>query len=64
LLTTYADRIMVGTDAKYWQTPGITLAEELAGAYTLLDNMLKLLPADAAQKIRSGTARTLFGWTD
>lgn len=60
LLTTYADRIMVGTDAKYWENSGTILAEDLAGAYTLLDNMLKLLPADRAQKIRSGTARTLF----
>ena len=60
LLTTYADRIMVATDAKYWQVSGTTIETELAGTYTLLDNMLKLLPADTAQKIRNDTAKALF----
>jgi Amidohydrolase len=59
LLTTYADRIMVGTDAKYWGSPN-TIDDELAGSYTLLDSMLRLLPPETAQKIRKDTATTLF----
>jgi hypothetical protein len=60
LLTTYADRIMVGTDAKYWFDSS-TISDQLSGSYTLLDNMLKQLPGDTAQKIRTGTAKALFG---
>jgi predicted TIM-barrel fold metal-dependent hydrolase len=60
LLTTYADRIMVGTDAKYWSST-YSLDTELSGSYASLDNMLKQLPADTALKIRNGTAKALFG---
>jgi hypothetical protein len=60
LLETYADRIMVGTDAKYWFDTS-TLSDQLSGSYSLLDNVLNQLPPDTAQKIRNGTARALFG---
>jgi hypothetical protein len=61
LLTTYADRIMVGTDAKYWSDPATTLGDELKSSYNKLDSMLKLLSPDTAQKIRNGSAKALFG---
>lgn len=61
LLTTYAGRIMVGTDAKYWTNRGKTMETELDGAYTLLNAMLEQLPSETALKIRYTTAMKLFG---
>lgn len=61
LLTTYADRIMVGTDAKYWSDPTSTMEEELEKGFTRLNTMIDLLPTDTALRIRNITARTLFG---
>jgi predicted TIM-barrel fold metal-dependent hydrolase len=60
LLTTYADRIMVGTDAKYW-SDSTAISDELSGSYNKLDNMLKQLPSDTVLKIRNSTAKALFG---
>jgi hypothetical protein len=62
LLTTYADRIMVGTDAKYWTDSG-TAQEVFDSAYSTLNAMLEQLPSETAVKIRKGTAQTLFGLT-
>jgi hypothetical protein len=61
LLTTYADRIMVGTDAKYWSDTS-AIADELDGSYTKLNNMLIQLPSVTLLKIRNGTAKRLFGF--
>lgn len=61
LLTTYADRIMVGTDAKYWTDPSSTIQEDFDDGYSALNAMLLQLPAATAAQIRSGTATTLFG---
>lgn len=60
LLTTYADRIMVGTDAKYW-TSSSTVETDFEASYSLLNAMLEQLPSETAIKIRNGTATALFG---
>lgn len=60
LLTTYADRIMVGTDAKYWDS-GATVEEDFESAYSSLNSMLEQLPSATAVQLRYGTAKTLFG---
>lgn len=62
LLTTYADRIMVGTDAKYWSSSA-TVESLFDASYTSLNAMLEQLPSATAVKIRATTARTLFGLT-
>ncbi len=60
LITTYADRIMVGTDAKYW-FDSTSISDQLSGSYASLDTLLNQLSYDTAQKIRNGTAKALFG---
>lgn len=62
LLTIYADRIMVGNDAKYWNSSA-TPAADFDSSYPPLNAMLEQLPSETAVKIRAGTARTLFGLT-
>lgn len=62
LLTTYADRIMVGTDAKYWSSSA-TVEALFDPSYSSLNAMLEQLPSATAVKIRATTARTLFGVT-
>lgn len=62
LLTTYADRIMVGTDAKYWNSSD-TVEDTFDSSYSSLNAMLEQLSSETAVKIREDTARTLFGLT-
>ncbi len=63
LLTTYADRIMVGTDAKYWSSSSVSVQDDFDSSYSSLNAMLEQLPSETAVKIRETTARTLFGLT-
>lgn len=60
LLTTYPDRIMVGTDVKYWSSD-ISLEEEISGKINAIKKLLNQLPTEIAQFIGSETAKSLFG---
>ncbi len=61
LLSTYADRIMIGTDAKYWSdaTPvATTMSDEFRPDLQAVMNYFRGTATKAA--IAGGTARTLF----
>jgi predicted TIM-barrel fold metal-dependent hydrolase len=60
MLTTYADRIMVGNDAKY-RDSAATVEQAFESSYSPLNAMLEQLPSATAVQIRYGTAKTLFG---
>lgn len=60
LLTIYPDRIMVGTDVKYWSSD-ISLEEEISSKINAIKNLLNQLSTEIAQFIGSETAKSLFG---
>ena len=61
LLTTYADRIMIGTDIKYWNLDDYSLEMEIASVINPIKDLLNQLPTEIAQLISSVTAKNLFG---
>ncbi len=63
LLTTYADRIMVGNDTKYWSGSSVSVQDDFDSAYSSLNAMLEQLPSATAVQIRADTAKELFGLT-
>lgn len=60
LLRRHADRIMIGTDAKYWEEEDSEPAVMLPGLLDPVNTLLNQLPDDAREKIRGGTAQGLF----
>lgn len=64
-IATYADRIMLGTDVKYWQEQGgqvATPADVLISAWESVDALLDQLSEETARKVRYDTAAELFGF--
>jgi hypothetical protein len=63
LLTTYAGRIMIGSDAKYWQDGGATAVSDTMSSEMrpdLLTLMSYFLGTATRNAIQGGTARRLF----
>lgn len=60
LLKHHADRIMIGTDAKYWEEEDNEPAVMLPPLLDPVKTLLKQLPDDIREKIRSETAQELF----
>ncbi len=58
---TYADRIMLGSDAKIWKT-GSSLTDKMYSDVEVMQQVLDQLTQEAAEKIYYQNAQTVFGF--
>jgi len=61
LINNYANRIMVGTDVKYWQDSSDSLDDTLSKQIKRIEKLLDALDETTALQIRNRSALKLFG---